>query len=91
MHLVYGVALAVEELQAATDFAIVALFDRESVFPDLWKDPLVDLRAKHQRAVLAGCRIRVNADLFVNRTFVAGERHNLTDRFRMSSGASFSC
>ena len=79
MHLVHGLARRIEELQAAADVVAVALLDGKAMRPDLREDAQVDVLAQHHGIVVAGDDLVVDADLFVHRAFVAGQRHHLAD------------
>lgn len=79
VDLVNRVAGIVEELQRAFDIVAVALLDRETVRPDFWEHPEVDMFAKCGRRVFAGLDLLVDADLFVDSAFVARQRHHLAD------------
>jgi hypothetical protein len=82
MHLVHGFACLVEELQRAAYLLAVALFDRKSVRPDSRENPEVDVGAEHEGGMIAGMDLVVDADLFMDRAFVARQRHDFADRFQ---------
>jgi len=79
MHLVHRLARRVEELQAAADLAVVALFHGKAMRPDFGEDAQVDVFAQHHGIVVAGDDLVVDPDLLMHRTFVAGQRHHLAD------------
>lgn len=82
MHLVHRLARCIEELQAAADFAAVALLDRKTMRPHFREDAQVDVLAEHHGIVVAGDDLVVNADLLVHGTLVAGQRHHLANRLK---------
>ncbi len=79
MNLVDGTAGLVEVLQAQPLLIAVLLGDGEAVRPAFRENAQVDVFAKNHGCMLAGVDVFVDADLLVNRAFVARQRHDLAE------------